>query len=92
MKKHPESGFACVRRGKSVFWKKILFGQKYPAKNYLGITEGENEMKDEKISNYVKLCEDWADKFMKMDQENLRKRVPELKEENGLLKTLMWKK
>lgn len=42
-------------------------------------------MKDEKISNYVKLCEDWADKFMKMDQENLRKRVPELKEENGFL-------
>ena len=41
--------------------KKILFGQKYPAKNYLGITEGENKMKDEKISNYVKLCEDWAD-------------------------------
>jgi hypothetical protein len=65
--------------------KKILFGQKYPAKNYLGITEGENKMKDEKISNYVKLCEDWADKFMKMDQENLRKRVPELKEENGFL-------
>ena len=65
--------------------KKILFGQKYPSKNYLGITEGENKMKDEKISNYVKLCEDWADKFMKMDQENLRKRVPELKEENGFL-------
>ena len=65
--------------------KKILFGQKYPATNYLGITEGENKMKDEKISNYVKLCEDWADKFMKMDQENLRKRVPELKEENGFL-------
>ena len=63
--------------------KKILFGQKYPAKNYLGITEGENKMKDEKISNYVKLCEDWADKFMKMDLENLRKRVPELKEEKG---------
>ena len=40
-------------------------------------------MKDEKISNYVKLCEDWADKFMKMDLENLRKRVPELKEEKG---------
>ena len=63
--------------------KKILFGQKYPAKNYLGITEGENKMKDEKISNYVKLCEDWADKFMKMDLENLRKRVTELKEEKG---------
>lgn len=42
-------------------------------------------MKDEKISNYVKLCEDWADKFMKMDQENLRKRVPELKEERIFL-------
>ena len=38
-----------------------------------------------KISNYVKLCEDWADKFMKMDLENLRKRVPELKEEKGFL-------
>lgn len=43
-------------------------------------------MKDEKISNYVKLCEDWADKFMKMDLENLRKRVPELKEEKGFLR------
>lgn len=52
----------------------------------MGITEGENKMKDEKISNYVKLCEDWAVKFMKMDLENLRKRVPELKEEKGFLR------
>ena len=42
-------------------------------------------MQEEKISNYVKLCMEWADKFMKMDQEDLKKRVPELKDENGLL-------
>ena len=37
-------------------------------------------MQEEKISNYVKLCMEWADKFMKMDQEDLKKRVPELKD------------
>lgn len=42
-------------------------------------------MQEEKISNYVKLCMEWADKFMKMDQEELRRRVPELKDENGFL-------
>ena len=42
-------------------------------------------MREEKISNYVKLCMEWADKFMKMDQEELRRRVPELKDENGFL-------
>lgn len=42
-------------------------------------------MKEEKVSNYVRLCEEWADKFLKMDQKNLRKRVPELKEENDFL-------
>ncbi len=30
-------------------------------------------MKDERISNYVKLCEEWADKFMKMDLADFNK-------------------
>ena len=42
-------------------------------------------MKEERISNYVKLCEEWAQRFLKMDQADLHKRVPELKEENGFL-------
>ena len=42
-------------------------------------------MQEEKISNYVKLCMEWADKFMQMDEQELRKRVPELKDGNGFL-------
>ena len=42
-------------------------------------------MKEERISNYVKLCEEWAQRFLKMNQADLHKRVPELKEENGFL-------
>ena len=42
-------------------------------------------MKEERISNYVKLCEEWAQRFLKMDQADLHKRVPELKEEIGFL-------
>ena len=42
-------------------------------------------MQEEKISNYVKLCMEWADKIMQMDRQDLFKRVPELKEENGYL-------
>lgn len=47
--------------------------------------QGEESMKEEKVSNYIKLCEDWAEKFLKMDQKDLKRRVPELKEENGFL-------
>ena len=42
-------------------------------------------MQEEKISNYVKLCMEWADKFMQMDRQDLLRRVPELKEEKGYL-------
>ena len=42
-------------------------------------------MQEEKISNYVKLCMEWADKFMQMDRKDLLRRVPELKEEKGYL-------
>ena len=30
-------------------------------------------MKEERISNYVKLCEEWAQRFLKMDQADLHK-------------------
>ncbi len=42
-------------------------------------------MQEEKISNYMKLCMEWADKFMQMDRQDLLRRVPELKEEKGYL-------
>ena len=42
-------------------------------------------MQEEKISNYVKLCMEWADKIVQMDRQDLFERVPELKEENGYL-------
>lgn len=51
----------------------------------IDIRQGEDRMKEERISNYVKLCEEWAQRFLKMDQADLHKRVPELKEENGFL-------
>mgnify|MGYP000131572955 CR=1 FL=1 len=41
--------------------------------------------KKKECPNYVKLCEEWAQRFLKMDQADLHKRVPELKEENGFL-------
>ena len=41
-------------------------------------------MQEEKISNYVKLCMEWADKFMQMDRKDLLRRVPELKEEKDI--------
>ena len=43
-------------------------------------------MKEEKVSNYIKLCDEWAEKFLQMDKEELKKRLPELKEEDGYLK------
>ncbi len=41
---------------------------------------------NEKVSNYIKLCSEWAEKFLQMDKEELKKRLPELKEEDGYLK------
>ncbi len=46
-------------------------------------------MKEERISNYVKLCEEWAQRFLKMDQADLHKRVPELKEETGFSRSFI---
>ena len=43
-------------------------------------------MDGDKISNYMKLCNDWADRFLKMDKKELMRRLPELKEENGYLR------
>lgn len=43
-------------------------------------------MAEEKISNYIKLCEEWAEKFLQMDKAELKKRLPELREEDGYLK------
>lgn len=43
-------------------------------------------MTEEKVSNYIKLCNEWAEKFLQMDKTELKKRLPELKEEDGYLK------
>ena len=43
-------------------------------------------MSEEKVSNYIKLCNEWAEKFLQMDKAELKKRLPELKEEDGYLK------
>ena len=39
---------------------------------------------NEKVSNYIKLCNEWAEKFLQMDKEELKKRLPELKEDYTL--------
>ena len=43
-------------------------------------------MKKEKVSNYIKLCDEWAEKFLRMDKAELMKKLPELKQEDGYLK------
>lgn len=42
-------------------------------------------MENKVISNYEKLCEQWEEKFIKMDQEELMIRLPELKNEGEYL-------
>ena len=39
----------------------------------------------EETNNYEKWCEQWREKFLNMDQEELKKRLPELKEEGAWL-------
>ena len=39
----------------------------------------------EETNNYERWCEQWREKFLKMDQEELKKRLPELKEEGDWL-------
>ena len=43
-------------------------------------------MKEEKVSNYIKLCDEWAEKFLRMDKMELMKKLPELNQEDGYLK------
>ena len=43
-------------------------------------------MKEERVSNYIKLCDEWAEKFLRMDKAELMKKLPELKQEDGYLK------
>ena len=43
-------------------------------------------MKEERVSNYIKLCDEWAEKFLRMDKMELMKKLPELKQEDGYLK------
>ena len=45
-------------------------------------------MKEEKVSNYIKLCDEWAEKFLRMDKAELMKKLPELKQEDGYLKII----
>lgn len=40
----------------------------------------------ERTSNYIKLCDEWAEKFLQMEKKELMNRLPELKEEDGYLK------
>ena len=43
-------------------------------------------MAEERTSNYIKLCDEWAEKFLQMEKKELMNRLPELKEEDGYLK------
>lgn len=43
------------------------------------------ELQMEETNNYEKWCEQWREKFLKMDQEELKKRLPELQEEGEWL-------
>ena len=45
-------------------------------------------MKEERVSNYIKLCDEWAEKFLRMDKAELMKKLPELKQEDGYLKII----
>ena len=48
-------------------------------------------MAEERTSNYIKLCDEWAEKFLQMEKKELMNRLPELKEEDGYLKiTHFW--
>jgi hypothetical protein len=42
-------------------------------------------MKNEKTSNYEKLCDGWRERFLQMDTAELRRRLPELREEGEYL-------
>ena len=43
-------------------------------------------MAEERTSNYIKHCDEWAEKFLQMEKKELMNRLPELKEEDGYLK------
>lgn len=42
-------------------------------------------LKTEELNNYEKWCEQWRKRFLEMDQEELKKKLPELKEEGEWL-------
>lgn len=42
-------------------------------------------MEKRKLSNYQKLCNEWAERFLQMDKEELKRRIPELKEQGEYL-------
>lgn len=44
-----------------------------------------DKIQREETNNYEKWCEQWRNKFLSMDQTELRKRLPELKEEGEWL-------
>ena len=48
------------------------------------------EFQMEETNNYEKWCEQWREKFLQMDQEELKKRLPELKEEGNWLTISLW--
>ena len=43
------------------------------------------EFQMDETNNYEKWCEQWREKFLKMDQEEVKKRLPELKDEGDWL-------
>ena len=70
-------------------WQKFfMIWQKNVSKKYSGAGE-ERKMFEglpmEETNNYEKWCEQWRKKFLKMDQEELKRRLPELKEEGNWL-------
>ncbi len=47
---------------------------------------------EQKISNYEKWCEEWSRRFLTLDQAQLQKTLPELKEEGNYLTLFHFKK
>ena len=43
------------------------------------------EINLEENNNYEKWCEEWRKKFLKLNQEELKKKLPELEEEGDWL-------
>lgn len=50
---------------------------------FIGLTAGGSIMS--RISNYDKLCDQWRERFLKMDQQQLMQKLPELKSKGDYL-------